>query len=93
MSYSKERGLSRKENGNYSILFTLGEMKLLKLAALQVGFDPCGGRNLVRYPIVLARIRELSPVKEKEKPLTAAEVKLAVTKEPSPGTPPTLRLQ
>jgi hypothetical protein len=65
MSYSKERVLSRKENGNYSILFTLGEMKLSKLAALQVGFDPWEGRNLMRHPIVLARITQLSPAKIK----------------------------
>ena len=67
MSYSKERVLSRRDNSNYSILFTLVEMKLSQLAALQVGFDPGEGRNLVRRPIVFVRIRELSPAREQEK--------------------------
>ena len=68
MSYSKERVLSRKENGNYSILFSLGEMKLSKLAALQVGFDPCEGHNLMRRPSFPPESGNSRPQKKKRSP-------------------------
>jgi hypothetical protein len=80
----KSRVLSRKENGNYSILFTLGEMKLSKPAALHSASIPAKAVILCAVPCsrqnqgTLVRKR-----KEKEKSLTTTVVESVVTKEPN----------